>query len=702
MARQRLSFLELHFEKILLGLAAGGLLGVVAWQFVGDKATVTVGTGGSPVPPGDAWPRVEQMAKNLRGGLSAAAVELPAAPTTDILGDFKSRLAARVSPIERLAWTPPAVAMKDLLGSGTIENIKGGKVQLAEMPGLGKAVARAFMATASEAEVDAVAAANPDNRALFPASAPFDLPAVSVEVQFDGTALKAALEKDLDGEGPNVAPPRTWWDTMNVLGLELQRERQTAPGQWGEATTLGALPGRLSLVPAVKAEEPLTLDRLNQLTAEAATREDELQRPEFYRRAELWGNPVGEDWVSPFEASAGGGENTERARLQRELADERERVANLERALARTGAAPGGNQPPRGPGGTGTRPPRGPGGVGPGPSGPNANIEAQRRDIELRLTRAREREQQLVGRLEALGVKPPAAERPSGPRDFSSLLVGPVRLWSHDITAKRGETYRYRLIAMVNNPVYGRGGAMLEKDTELAKTPLKALASEWSDPVTVDPESYVFLVSASTPKPGTGSVSRTSASAEAFTFAYGYWRRGRVVMEPGDAVIAKIEVPDVTKLAAAAPPAPPTQPGRPGAQPPRDDRDAQPGRPGAGAPAEPAARVPTTTVMVVRDEYLLDVAATAVVSPGQGSREVIAAYWRGLGGKIMFRVPENERMNPLYRQLESSALLGEEQLKVQPVAPGGPAAPPQGVPGPGGRPNVPPPPPPPPGGGGGG
>ena len=46
-----------HYDKMLLGLAATGLLGVVAWQLAGAQNTVKVGSQ-EGVAPGEAWSKV--------------------------------------------------------------------------------------------------------------------------------------------------------------------------------------------------------------------------------------------------------------------------------------------------------------------------------------------------------------------------------------------------------------------------------------------------------------------------------------------------------------------------------------------------------------------------------------------------------------------------------------------------------------------
>src|SRR6185436_9058934 len=158
--------------------------------------------------------------------------------------------------------------------------------------------------------------------------------------------------------------------------------------------------------------------------------------------------------------------------------------------------------PPGGGGKTG-----GPGSPPPPSSPSNQQAAAQR--LKMIDAAYKKMEDQLKtdnDRLRSLGVAvadekenaaTPAAARAAAGAEAPLLDNSSVRLWSHDITAEWGKTYRYRVRVFLNNPVFGRTAALTPDQAELAKAPLMASAdSEWSDQVTVDDNAYFFVTSA--------------------------------------------------------------------------------------------------------------------------------------------------------------------------------------------------------------
>jgi len=228
MARQRIGFWEMNFDKMLLGLAATGLLGVVAWQLAGAQNTVKVGSQ-EGVAPGEAWSKVKSMADSLQSKLNAQSVEPPTVPPMNLLETFRTKAARSVAPVPELRFAQ-AIPAVEALSAVAINNVpKGARVVMAPLPSLSRPLAYAFMSTVDPGEVQAAIAADPRAASVLPKDAPMDVAAVSVQVTLDGAALRAALERDLDGPGTGNEPaPRTWWDQMQVLGVDLLRERLVA------------------------------------------------------------------------------------------------------------------------------------------------------------------------------------------------------------------------------------------------------------------------------------------------------------------------------------------------------------------------------------------------------------------------------------------------------------------------------------------
>jgi len=89
-------------------------------------------------------------------------------------------------------------------------------------------------------------------------------------------------------------------------------------------------------------------------------------------------------------------------------------------------------------------------------------------------------------------------------------------LWAHDLTAEPGATYQYRTRIEVINMYYG----MEEKLTNPADAQRLVLTSdfsEWSDAITVRPDTYFFFRNANRPK-GTAGI-------EMYKWAKGTWNR---------------------------------------------------------------------------------------------------------------------------------------------------------------------------------
>ncbi|MCW5765611.1 MAG: hypothetical protein KIT68_06520 [Phycisphaeraceae bacterium] len=701
MARQRISFLESNVEKIVLGVSVVVLLGLLAWQFGGGGNTVAVG-GNKEVPISNAYPMLETQAKKVKAFMDEPNPKLPEAPAATLMQQFEAATSAPVAPAGSLAWTPEPTRLAIEIKSDQIR--EGSKAALVPLPAPGKPVAVGFMSTIDPVEVQGALAAHPEAAPWFNAKeAPFDQAAVSVEATFNGADLRKALESDPDGEGTAFAPlPKTWYEpTTHVMMVELVRERRMPDGSWSESTVIGGLPGRFSFAEALK-QTGLDQQALAALANEAGAREEDVLRPEFYRRAELMGRPAGDAWLPPTESSAAGAAESDDAmgKLQRRLREIDRRIAAMERQREelRRMPAPGGGSPGRGPA---SLPGRGPGGGGPAPA--PGGEHPQIKQIEAPLTKLRAERDLLAQQIEQKGgkaaggagvPKPP----PAGPRDVSPLLTNSsVRVWAHDISAKRGETYRYQMRLLISNPVFGRPNNLSENEAGLAsRYVVPTSASEWSDPVAIDPDGMYFITAASE----RGGIARGStATAEVFVYSWGHWRKGSVSLEPGDGLTAVISVPDAAKIAAMNPaepgaPMPAPGPGGPGRTPGAPEGPGGPGGPGGGPPGAKAPapeKVPMTTRTHSVPVFLLEVAPVATVSQGAGGAAKVSymAYVREADGSIVPVNPESERAREAYKRLSRDAAEGVEQVnpKAPPPAPKAPppvAPPPVAPPRPGG------------------
>jgi hypothetical protein len=246
------------------------------------------------------------------------------------------------------------------------------------------------------------------------------------------------------------------------------------------------------------------------------------------------------------------------------------------------------------------------------------------------------------------------------------------------VTAEPGKTYRYRVQVVVNNPAFDRGAFISSDQAKFAAAAvLYSAPSEWTAPVAVDSTECFFIVGAT--EGGEGPLAGTRATAELYKFYYGYWRQGKVNLEPGDMLASTAKLPplftyDVKKLAAA-----PTQPGNePTGEPGGKDggrggRQVAPGGVQPGTSETPGVAEPTQgqtpldkELSILINAVLLDVSRVPGGWMADASRlstgaTPTQALIRDAGGQIITRIPERERVSDLYDRVVKSAKEGTTQ-----------------------------------------
>lgn len=658
---------ERNVEKIVVGGVAAVFLGVLALQFVRQPNLITVDN--KTVSPADAYRSLEQLAGQLTNKMSS--VETPTPPETsgvDLLGRFKGSLEGDVAPAPSLAWHPPSIDL----------TIQGDKA-----PGLGAVVAEVVPPAPTGALANVTASAihpgdvaeMPELAKFVPAQQPFDKEAVTVEATFDGTALRAAFSADPDGAGPAVAMPGNWWmDATQILGARLEREELASTGEWTNTVQVPGMPGRNDLVSQATGGETLHKAGLDALVVEAATAPGQARRPDYYRTI------AGPDWVSPREAAEArdkGNAKTQIERLQSNRADLVKQEADLEEQL-KSAVDPGGKTPPKTDdtgGGKGRS-----GGPGQAPA-PQQDTSKQPKpktkpQIEREIKTVKEKISRLDKQLKDLGVQtePGGAPAPGATAKAKALLDDPaIRVWAHDLTAEPGKTYRYRVRVVVNNPAFDRGAFISGDQAKFAATPvLYSAPSEWTAPVEVDPMDCFFIIGAT--EGGEGPLGGTRATAELYRFYYGFWRQGKVNLEPGDLLASTAKLPplfayDIAKLTQAPSETVPT--GRPEGQDGGGGRGVVPG--GAEPPAtgtEPVAGPGQTPLdrdlPIAINAVLLDVSRVPGGWAPDANRLANGAspnqaLLRNASGQIVTRIPEQERVSSLYDRVSKSARDGTTQ-----------------------------------------
>ncbi|HRQ73818.1 MAG TPA: hypothetical protein PLU35_12400 [Phycisphaerales bacterium] len=656
------NFFEQHVEKLVLGVVSLVLLGVLTVQFVVEPNVVKIGS--SEYPPHQRFLPAENEANALLARMGDPSPEVPDVREQSLRERFAARIEGSVAPRSRFSLSTPGAEIQG------VEDVPGAETIMAmpAIPPVNGVVAAPYLATIDPFEW----VGSPELRPFLPAEQPFDKAAVSVEGVFSGRALREALLHDPDGpEGPQRPLPPGWWrDNFEVLGIELQREERTPTGEWSNVAEITSIPGRLDLVKEVRSERPNAAE-LRHIVEDARAAMREIVQPDYLRTI------AGPAWVRPSEAAAALGmteEAQEIARVKSQIAALDERIAGLDRAI----------EDQRGPGGREPRAPDPARRGEPQPGQRDATTDANVRRLQAqREGVVRQREIQ-VKRLQDLGGTPDDPGRDQAARTSVARLLenAELRVWAHDVTARPGSVVRYRMRLVLNNPVYGKT-SLSEDQQSLAGDPL--LAGPWSDwaaPVEVPAEQYFFITSAGE---GDALGRGPRASADLFRFYYGYWRRARTTLEPGDSIRGTAQLPeglllwDMDKLSSAVQ----QQVTRPGEEwrpegerfePPREEgrRAAQPaGETQAGAPAaipEHATAAPKTLALSA-DVMLLDVARLpGGVDAGLtgARRQAFQAVLRDQGGTILVRNPDDDRATAVYRGLSASAEEGRTQGQTPP------------------------------------
>ncbi len=663
------NFFELHVEKIVLIAVAVVFVLVLVFQLGAEGPAVTIN--GQQTPLEQAYAPAENLARETQREIQAADPPLPEiTESVDLLGRFQAARTADLTPRDRIASLGPPIN----LSVGDIGDI-GGNARFVDLsvPAPADPAAYSFAATLDPWTVEEVEGL----AALAPARQPYEKAAVSVQATFDAEALYSALADDPDGAGPINAWPINWWNNnIEILGVRLDRQRRATDGSWGETEAVPTPPGMLDLPAEIAEVGPeLTAGELESFLDDVRRQLlRQVRQPDYYAII------AGEAWVEPREgarlAAMDAGINPEVAALERRLA---QLDRDIERLQSELGEITGGR---------------------PQAEAPDRRTENRIRSLEMQIQRRQEQRDQIVEELTALGFAPEPAEEEGaagGRRDARGepepgnqplSARQPVELWAHDLTAEPGETYRYRLRAVLNNPAFRRDQFLIEEQRSMAQSPtILSEPSPWTEPVIVSPMSAFFVSSGAEGQQGAMGVRMATAGVEVFKFYYGYYRKGVTSLEPGDPVAAKADLPEGLRIFDTAGPRPE---GGARVAPPDPELG------GRRGPAPEQAEGLGTQTVAAADAYLLDVVESSARDTGglvQGQAPRMVAFGDS-SGAILRRLVGEDRRSGLYGRLSASAEAGRTQGEPAPEPePEEPVRDPR---------EAPPPPPVDPGGGGGG
>ena len=469
--QKTLAFLEQNVQWLALGLAAVFFGLCVWWYVLTPPAAVTkAALSKEPITPQN----VDEMIKSgpvqdisrSRDSVTELAINVP-----DVVKPWQTRMNAVNAPALAATYSRPLYDPKQAFGT-TDTNIAelnaGGVVK--DLPLLPKAVPQNPTAGLSVVSTPA----QPGQGGAQPAAAGnFDLEWATVSATIPAKDVQAAfdkIQKELDQKLAAINRPSIKL-TTDVLRVELQRQRGSM-GPNGPVFPNGDQ--GVESIPTPKYLEkdihPLP-DPKAQLLEKVTYYEWAEKNPELVCQPKFYDVHGGSPWVAPVLAGAApapGAPAPAPAPGARGL-------AGIPPAMPPRGAVPA--QPA----------PGGPGGVG-GAGGPG-------------------------GLNQAPGQLNPAT------------LTQDILVWNHDDTVRPGQTYRYRIVYYMKNPVLGLTGVADKSILEVLE--VKSPPSDWSAPVTI-PQVTKFWFA---------SLRGSGAAADVYHWENGVWTRKQgVLYQPGDKV----------------------------------------------------------------------------------------------------------------------------------------------------------------------
>ncbi|MEO1236225.1 MAG: hypothetical protein AAFX76_05495 [Planctomycetota bacterium] len=556
-------FFQQHTEKIVLGLGVAVLVGIGLTQFVlGEPNAVDLGNQKN-VAPDEIKDTVVGEAQRLRGRLDRPRPDVEAIAVPRYARSFRDLYRLDIASdqaIAPLASTGLAPELNRVISPDYPERF------LPTPPIANDLLAKAEHGVLADDGTDRFFRL----QEIVGNTQPADFPYVSVSGKFPLAELKARYEAT-DRPAENRLEEGLWIERLVATSVRLLRQKQDpVTGEWGEATMIAPLPGQIAL--PEEGDPSLTFEQTQQLQDFVRQNQEGIRRPEFPSISNgPWTPPdINNRQFTPEELRRIDEINDQIRRLERRIAQSTGRDERSERRPNRGDRGLRDNS-------RGAFDPRGlddGGGIDRGPSDADNRRQdrAARRVDEWRAEIA-ELQQELN---EIRGVDEPieqpgtfrAPDGLDGFDGFDPTQFGggsfpgapgniPIRrnpgvgvsaddvpetitVWAHDLTAEPGQTYRYKIVVGVLNPLYRfsrLNPEQLEANQDrltLLPDPAELESAVWSAPITLDPEFYFFLTG--------GSRDQNRANFEVWTVHDGLWRSSEFTEYPGDPIGGMAEV----------------------------------------------------------------------------------------------------------------------------------------------------------------
>lgn len=579
-----INIFEQHVEKLVIGVAAIIVVGIAAKAFFTEPNAVTLD--GRSLAPTEVDEVLANKAKSLK-----AKVDSPTSLEVGSVGRLTEWFEKQHENPD-IPEAPPVALVAPVtyeLGSENAGFASSSTEMYAEVaaPAPKNLQVTSLNYTIDPEELERV----PALESRWPDGPPYDMHAVHVSAEFNGKALRTALAGFVEDRKPI---PSQWVDQdMAILDIIAEREQLLPDGSWSSPERVGLVPGQQS----VRDRYTGALAReKNELLQEVSSLGEAVYKPGFFNLADgtSWSYdivkraaPKTPEYLDAERRMLAAWNNVERTQEQldrylKQLAERQQRQSSpLDSEAGGTGKSGGF--------GEGSQ-------VNPTEDRKDERPKEtpeQRRERTMREAITKAREAYDAAKEALLAIDPDVTEFPDtqaqpqtsrealppvkGPQPYSppdampfgegggtsfgtegggehgktsgsppagkgGLQPGVVkslfeneslRVWTHDVNATPGATYRYRLAVALYNPFFGRESRLAESQQELAESAIVLSHwTDWSEPVRVSPPQQFFAV--------TGiyndQIDDRSASFEVYAFTRGEHRVMTVTARPGEPI----------------------------------------------------------------------------------------------------------------------------------------------------------------------
>jgi len=555
-------FWEQHIEKMVFGLAALVLLGVLAIVVL-DLDAVTADIDNRVLGPAEVDEVMVAKARELSQKLqldATADVEQFASVSGGGGEAYRQRLAGSTSP----ATAPPLIApsLASVLLPAEVGSADVWYYQpIIPEPRI-QPIVMQTIDTIQESELERLstlsAMLNGGSRDVI-----WTTPIASIDL--------AAIRGELEGQDSMTDPrrsqiPSNWYNRRPYfVDVVFERQAMGRDGKWGTAELVEPVPGMRSFreeIAELVASSGLDAGFRRQVwqTLDDKVQQLEIMQPDFYAtKNDSFAEPTLFDDraasasddiqdVSDEEATR----RQQQREVERRLRDRVNSAKRVESTLEELGGpmrqedidqSKGDGAGGRGGGrGGDKKDSNGDGGFkqsGQGKKGPAVSVTDLRRrvNLTLKLDRLKAEIQRLQSQFEALN--PAAAAAMAGLDDESLQIIDvatddEMLVWTHDLGVVPGASYRYRCRVVLYNPLFARSRQLLKAQQELATAfTIESLTSDWSAPVEIKPPVEFFAVRAT--EDG-GSMGLGEIRIEMYRYVNGSRRSEQFTIQPGEQI----------------------------------------------------------------------------------------------------------------------------------------------------------------------